>query len=114
MNYRKFLFAFILNAIIVASITAFSIEARFTIKDNVNKIKIDKDNLMQKILYYLHALPYYISSRLDILKDGDKAPEYINIIYIFLITFIVAIFIYHIFFVVLGQKTIYSFYFGNL
>lgn len=114
MNYRKFLLAFLINSIVVASITALSIEARFTINDSPDLEKIQKDGIMKKLLYYLHYLPYYISSKLEILKPGNKVPEFINVLYIFLITFVISILIYHLLLIILGKNNMYAFYFGNL
>ena len=114
MNYKKFLLAFFINSIVVASITALSIEARFTINDNLDLAKIHNDGIIEKLLYYLHYLPYYISSKLEILQPGNKVPEIINVLYIFLITFIMSIFIYHLLLLILGKNNIYAFYFGNL
>ena len=114
MNYRKFLLAFLINSIVIAAITALSIEARFTINNNLDLSKIHKDGIIEKLLYYLHYIPYYISSKLEILQPGNKVPEIINVLYIFLITFVVSIFIYHLFLIFLGKKNMYAFYFGNL
>ena len=114
MYYRKYLIAFIINAFLIAAVSAISIETRFSIKQSKNKLRINNDNIKDKILYHLHMFPYFISEKFGILTERQGIPEYINALYVFVITFIVVIIILHILLGLLGKTTMYHYYFGNI
>ena len=48
------------------------------------------------------------------MDKSHNIPEWIKLLYTFLITFIIALIVYHIFLAILGYKTVYKYFFGNL
>ena len=114
MYYRKYLIAFIINAFLIAAVSAISIETRFSIKEKKNKLRINNDTVIDTVLYYLHMFPYYISEKFGLLTHRQMVPEYINALYVFLITFFVALIVLHIILVIVGKGNMYHYYFGNI
>ncbi len=115
--YKLFILGFVIQALVFASISALSIETRLNIFSTKQKIPVYKEknliNLFNKFVFYLKTLPYEISERLNLLIDG-KVPEYIKLIYTFLISFTISLIVYNLFLLILGKKFIYKFFFGNL
>ena len=112
--YKKYLVAFIINAIIIAAVSAISIETRLSIKEKKNKLRINNDTLIDTILYYLHMFPFYISERFGLLTHRQMVPEYINALYLFFITFFVALIVLHFVLFLVGKGNMYHYYFGNI
>lgn len=112
--YKKYLLAFLINAFLIASISAISIETRFSIKERKNKLRINNDTVFDTILYYLHMIPHVISKKFGLLTQRQQVPEYINALYVFCITFIVALAVLHIILLIVGKSNMYHYYFGNI
>ena len=51
--YKKYLAAFIINAIVIALVSAISIETHFSIKDKTNKLRINNDSFLDSALLLL-------------------------------------------------------------
>ena len=111
--YRNFFIAFIINAAVLAVISTISIETRLGIKDipysNINS----KDSLLNELLYYLRIAPYYFAKTIGLLTEKQTSPEWIKALYVFFISFIIALFVYHIFLVAINYNNMYRYFFGN-
>tara|TARA_A100001011_G_scaffold399281_1_gene507203 strand:+ start:53 stop:457 length:405 start_codon:yes stop_codon:yes gene_type:complete len=117
-NYRVFLVAFILQALIIASISTLSIETRVGIYSNKQKpYSSDKTysiyNLLSQLFYILRILPYKISEKLGILNSQGEVEEWVKMLYTFIISFTISIIVYHIFLIIFGYEEIYKYYMGN-
>jgi hypothetical protein len=117
-NYRVFIIAFIIQALIFASISTLSIETRVGIYSNKQKPYVsDKKysiyNLFGQIFYTLRILPYKISEMLGILNSQGEVEEWVKILYTFIISFTISLIVYHIFLIIFGYKEIYKYYMGN-
>ena len=106
--------AFILNAAILAAISSISIETRFAIEHTPNVDVSSLDTFATRILYYIRILPYKFSTAFKLMDKSHNIPEWVKLLYTFLITFIIALLVYHVFLAVLGYKTVYKYFFGNL
>jgi len=118
INYKVFIIGFIIQALIFATISTLSIETRFGISSTKQKPIAYEDNFFKNIykefFYKLKTIPYDISSKLNILTDAGDVPEYIKLIYVFIISFCISIIVYHLFLLLLGYKFIYKYFFGNI
>ncbi len=118
VNYKVFIIGFIIQALIFATISTLSIETRFGISSTKQKPIAYQDNffknLYKQFFYKLKTIPYDISSKLNILTDAGDVPEYVKLIYVFIISFLISILVYHLFLLLLGYKFIYKYFFGNI
>jgi hypothetical protein len=117
-NYKVFIIAFIVQALIFASISTLSIETRVGIYSNKQKPYIpDKNlgiyNLFTHFFYILRILPYKISETFGILNNSGNVQEWVKVLYTFLISFTISLLVYHIFLLIFGYKKIYKYYMGN-
>lgn len=108
-RYKIYLIAFLINALVLASISSISIETRLAIENAPN----EPDKLSGKILYYLRILPYKIAGAFKLQDKNGSIPNWIKLIYTFLFTFAIALSVYHIFLNILGYKKVYKYFFGN-
>ena len=108
-----FSIVFILNSLCIALVTALSIEIRFMIEDKFNRQDIIHGNFYDNFSYYLHSIPYYFSKRFNLLTSKNTAPEYIKVLYLFIITFIIYLFIFYLILFLLGYRVTYFYYLGN-
>lgn len=118
-KYKFFIYAFILQSLIIASISTLSIETRVGIFSNKqNPFEYNKDfsiyNFFKHFFYTLRILPYNLSESLGILNSKGAVQEWVKIIYTFLISFTISLIVYHIFLIIFGYKKIYKYYMGNL
>lgn len=113
-KYAMFALAFIINAAILATINSISIETRFAIENSPNTKISSFDSVFTQFFYYLKILPYKLATLLNVRTKKGYIPEWLKFIYTFIITFIIAISVYHIFLAILGYKEIYKYFFGNL
>lgn len=113
-KYARFAIAFVINAAILATISSISIETRFAIENSPNTKISSLPSVFTQIFYYLRILPYKFSTLLKLRTKKGHIPEWLKFIYTFIITFIIAISVYHIFLAILGYKEIYKYFFGNL
>ena len=118
INYGVFIIGFIIQALIFATISTLSIETRFGISSTKEKpLPYDNNifnNLYKQFFYKLRTIPYDISSKFNLLTDAGDVPEYIKLVYVFIISFSISIIVYHLFLLLLGYKFIYKYFFGNL
>jgi len=115
--YSTFVLALILNALIVSSIGTISVETRLAIEQSPDAPKTKSNSLHQigrEIFYILRLLPYKFAHALDLLSKKGEIPEWIKAAYTFLITFFIALLVYHIFLFMLGYKKFYKYFFGNM
>jgi hypothetical protein len=115
--YSAFALAFIVNAIIVSSIGTISVETRLAIDQIPDEPKIYKwgiSEIFQNIFDILRFLPYQFADKFGFLNKKGKIPEWIKAGYTFLITFVIALLVYHVFLFILGYKQLYKYFFGNL
>lgn len=112
--YVSYAIAFIINAAILAAISSISIETRFAINHTPTNPILSMDTFTTKILYYIRILPYKFAAALKLTDKSHNIPEWVKLLYTFLITFIIALLVYHIFLIILGYKTVYKYFFGNL
>lgn len=113
-KYTTYALAFIINAMVLATINSISIETRFAIQNSPNTKISSVNSIFTRLFYYLKILPYKISSILGVQTKKGNIPEWIKFIYILTISFIIAISVYHFFLMILGYKKIYKYFFGNL
>ena len=119
INYRIFMIAFIIQALVFATISTLSIETRVGIFSNKQKPFIEKKhlgfyNLYRRFFYTLRIIPYEVSKKLGILSKEGQVHEVVKMIYTFIISFCISILVYHIFLMLLGYNQIYKYYFGNI
>ena len=118
INYGVFTIGFIIQALIFATISTLSIETRFGISSTKEKPLPYGDNFLKNLykqfFYKLKTIPYDISTKLNILTSSGDVPEYIKLIYVFIISFLISVIVYHFFLLILGYKFIYKYFFGNL
>ena len=115
--YSAFALAFIVNAIIVSSIGTISVETRLAIDrvpDEPKAYKWGIDQIFQNILDILRFLPYQFADKFGFLNKKGMIPEWIKAVYTFMITFVIALLVYHFFLFILGYKRLYKYFFGNL
>ena len=114
-NYRKFILVFIINAAIVAAIGAISIETRLAIEHapRDHSSKSIKD-VVDTFFFNLRIIPYKFAELFKLTSKSGNIPEWIKTIYTFILTFIIAILVYHLFLFILGYKKIYKYFFGNI
>jgi len=117
-KYKFFIYAFILQSLILASISTLSIETRVGIFSNKQKpFEYSKDfsiyNFFKHFFYTLRILPYNLSESFGILNNKGAVQEWVKIIYTFLISFTISLIVYHIFLIIFGYKKIYKYYMGN-
>jgi len=105
INRKSFMPAFLINAAILASISVLTIETRFAING--------KDEDAGIIGYYLRYIPYKVSKIFKLLSKDGIIPEWIKLIYMFFISFIIALIVYYTFAQIFGYKKLYKFFFGN-
>lgn len=115
--YSSFAMAFLVNALIVSSIGTISVETRLGIEhsplappSNSNPIQ----QFGQKLFYILRIIPYKFADSTNLLSKKGTIPEWIKAIYTFIITFIIALLVYHFFLFILGYKKLYKYFFGNM
>lgn len=115
--YSSFATAFLVNALIVSSIGTISVETRLGIEhsplaspSNSNPIQ----QFGQKLFYILRIIPYKFADSMNLLSKKGTIPEWIKAIYTFIITFIIALLVYHFFLFILGYKKLYKYFFGNM
>ena len=72
------------------------------------------DTAENGILDFLEVDYNYISVKLKLLTQGQTVPEYVNAIYVFLITFLVALVVLHSILFIVGKNNMYHYYFGNI
>lgn len=108
-RYKIYFIAFIINALVLASISSISIETRFAI----DHTPTETDSISGKLFYYLRILPYEIANLMGLRSKKGDIPEWIKLIYTFLITFIIALTVYHFFLTLLGYNKLYKYFFGN-
>ena len=113
-KYTTYALAFIINAIVLATINSISIETRFAIQNSPNTKISSFQSIFTQIFYYLKIFPYKISNLLGVQTKKGDIPEWIKFLYIFILSFIIAISVYHFFLMILGYKKIYKYFFGNL
>lgn len=117
-KYKFFIYAFILQSLIIASISTLSIETRVGIFSNKQKpFDYTKDfsiyNFFKHFFYTLRILPYNLSESLGILNNNGDVHAWVKMIYTFLISFTISLIVYHIFLIIFGYKKIYKYYLGN-
>jgi hypothetical protein len=113
-NYKLYVIAFLINAAILATISSVSIEMRFAIDHSpppYSKVT-SLSTFFDKIFYYLRILPYKFADSLG-LRKHNEIPEGIKFLFTFLITFIIALCVYHFFLGLLGYDKLYKYFFGN-
>ena len=118
-EYRIFIIAFIIQALVFATISTLSIEIRVGIFSNKQKPFTSNNdwsfyNLYRWLFYTLRIIPYEISYKLGILNKEGRVHEWVKMLYTFIISFTISIIVYHIFLFLLGYKQIYKYYFGNI
>ena len=113
-SYILYVIAFIINAAILAAISSISIETRFAINHTPDMKISSLGTFTTKILYYIRILPYKFADTFKLMDKSRNIPEWIKLLYTFFITFIIALIVYHLFLAVLGYKTVYKYFFGNL
>jgi hypothetical protein len=106
--------AFIVNAAILATINSISIETRFAIENSPNTKISSVDSVFTRLFYYLKILPYKFAEFFNLESKKGKIPDWIKLIYVYIITFLIALFVYHFFLSILGYKKLYKYFFGNL
>jgi hypothetical protein len=115
--YSSFALAFIINALVVSSIGTISVETRLAIEESPIAPKTESSSfhqIGQEIFYRLRLAPYKFAHALNLLSKKGEIPEWIKAIYTFIITFFIALLVYHIFLFILGYKKLYKYFFGNL
>lgn len=115
--YSSFALAFIINALIVSSIGAISVETRLAIEQSPAIPKTSNNSfhqIVQRFFYLLRLLPYKFAHTFGLLSKKGDIPEWIKAIYTFMITFVIALIVYHLFLFILGYKKLYKYFFGNL
>ena len=112
-RYTIYIIAFIINAAVLATISSISIETRFAIDHTPTALVASKSTLSEKIIYYIKVLPYWFAERFGLLNKQHQLPELIKLIFTFVITFVIALFVYHLFLGILGYKKVYKYFFGN-
>jgi hypothetical protein len=115
--YSSFALAFIINALIVSSIGTISVETRLAIEQSPAVPKMESNSIQQigeRIIYMLRVLPYKFSKTFGLLGHKGDIPEWVKAFYTFIITFFIALLVYHIFLLILGYKKLYKYFFGNL
>jgi len=112
-RYAAYTFAFFINALVVAAISSVSIEMRFAINHTPNVHVSSLHTLLEKMFYYLRIIPYKFSSFFKLTTKDNHIPEWVKLSYTFIITFIIAISIYHLFLTILGYNNLYKYFFGN-
>ena len=115
--YSTFSLAFIINALIVSSIGTISVETRLAIDHSPDEPKIQQKGIqqfLQNIFYTLRFLPYKFAHTFGFLSKKGEIPEWIKAGYTFMITFVIALLVYHFFLFILGYKKLYKYFFGNL
>ena len=112
VHSKTFLFAFLLNAAIVAAITALTVETRFAIhRLPTNDIK--ENNILKNIRFQLLMIPYKFAQILGLQSKSGLIPEWIKLLYMFIVSFIVSLFVYYIFLGLFGYKKLWMYFFGN-
>jgi predicted PurR-regulated permease PerM len=115
--YNSFAMAFIINALIVSSIGTISVETRLGIEESPTVPKTNSNwfqQFSQNFFYMLRIIPYKFAHATNLLSKKGTIPEWIKSIYTFIITFIIALLVYHIFLFLLGYKKFYEYFFGNM
>jgi hypothetical protein len=115
--YGSFALAFIINALIVSSIGTISVETRLAIEQSPAVPKTESNGIQQigqKMFYMLRLMPYKFSKTFGLLSKKGDIPEWVKATYTFMITFFIALIVYHIFLFLLGYKKLYKYFFGNL
>ena len=113
IHNKSFFFAFLINAAIVASISALTIETRFAI----HRIPTNGDketNIFKKIRFEILMLPYNFAKLLGLQSKLGEIPQWIKLLYIFIVSFIIALLVYYIFLGLFGYKKLWRFFFGNI
>lgn len=109
----KFSIVFILNAFTVALITALSIEARFMIRDKFDRRDILQGSLYDRFSYFLHSIPYLIAKKFNLLTSKNTIPEFIKVIYLFIVTLLMYLFLFYFILFIFGYDITYYYYLGN-
>lgn len=112
-KYHIYIIAFIINAAVLATISSMSIETRFAIENTPTALLITNSTFPEKVFYYLKVFPYWFSKKFGLLNKHHQLPEVVKLIFTFVITFVIALFVYHIFLAILGYKRVYKYFFGN-
>ena len=115
-RYQTFAKTFIMVSAITSRISTVTIEIRNSIhssrqpafKNTGNKFS----DIYNNIIYILRTLPYKFSSYFNLLNKEKKVPEYISSIYTFLLSFIIALSVYHLFLAIFGYRFFYLYFFG--
>jgi len=112
IHNKPFLFAFLINAAIVASISALTIETRFAIH-TLPTNGVEKNNIFKKIGFEILMIPYKFAQLLGLQSKLGIIPQWIKLLYIFIISFIIALLVYYIFLGLFGYKKLWRYFFGN-
>jgi len=112
IHTKTFLFAFLFNAAIVAAITALTVETRFAIH-RIPTNGVRENNILKKIHYELLMIPYRFAQILGLQSKSGLIPQWIKLLYLFIVSFIVALFVYYIFLGLFGYKKLWTYFFGN-
>jgi hypothetical protein len=112
-RYYAYALTFIINAAILATISSISIETRLAIDKAPNTHISSVSTLFDKFFFNLRMMPYKFANIFGFSKN-NIIPEWIKFLFTFLITFFIAILVYHIFLLILGYKKMYKYFFGNI
>ena len=109
---KSFLLAFLINAAVVATISSLTIAMRFAI-DTLPVESQGHNSLFDKFFYELRMLPYDIATKFGLETKKHVIPNWLKLVYVFFISFIVALFVYYIFLITFGYKKLWKYFFGN-
>jgi hypothetical protein len=112
-KYSAYALTFLINAAILATISSISIETRFAVDHTPNSKISSLKTFMDKIFYYLKIFPYKFAHKFGLLEKG-QVPEWVKFMFTFFITFLIALFVYHLFLLLLGYNTVYKYFLGNI
>ena len=114
--YKKFAKTFIMLSAITSLISTTSVEIRRLIhKTKQPAFKHTNHFLkdfLRRILYTLRIIPYRLSEHLGILNKDKQVPEIISFLYTFILSFFIALMVYHLFLLIFGYKYLYLYFFG--
>ena len=115
-RYYIFLIAFLISSLVNATTNTATIELRRSIHSSKQK-PFDYDytfmGIIKYILFKLRILPFEFSDYFGLLNEKEEVPNYIQVIYTFIFSFLVSFFVYNLFLLTMGYKTLWLFWFGN-
>lgn len=109
---QSFLLAFLINAAIVATISSLTIGMRFAI-DTLPTETRGHNSIFDKFFYELKMLPYDIATKFGLETKKHVIPNWLKLAYVFLISFMVALFVYSAFLMTFGYRRLWKYFFGN-